>query len=188
MGRIGDTAAALGRSERGYTLIELLVATMMGFVVVGGAVTVFVGALHSEPRASSKADAIVRGRIAVERITRDVRQGADVVAASPSQLELVTYLPQASCVSTATKGAEACRVRYACAAGKCSRTVSRPDGSAAGAAVLVAGELSSNEVFSYAPSGAGAVPSYVGVELSFAMREGGPVVIADGASLRNGGA
>lgn len=189
MGRVADTAGALRRSEAGYTLIELLVAGMMAMVVLGGAVTVFIGAVRSEPRTSSKVSAIERGRIAVERITRELRQASDIAPGGSSGLEMITYLPQGSCVASSEEGAEPCSVTYACTVvGKCTRTVAQPDGSSPGAAVQVVDGLDSNEVFSYSSSGPEAEPEYVEVRLSFETREGGPVVVTDGAAPRNVGA
>jgi Tfp pilus assembly protein PilW len=188
--RLGDMAGRLRRSEGGYTLIELLVAGMMGMIVLGAGVTVFIGAVRSEPRASSKVSAIEQGRIAVERMTRELRQGFNVSGASGAGLSFVTYVPQSSCGgSPVTDSKEPCRVIYQCAGGKCTRSVAKPDGSAPGAAVQVVGGLSStNTVFSYSPVEPGVEPDYVGVTLSLTTREGGPVVVSDGAVLRNGGA
>lgn len=184
MTRIGERAAALRRSEGGFTLIELLVAATMGMVVLGGAVTVFIGAIHSEPRASSKITAIQQGRVAVERITRELRQGADVLPAGSSGLELITYLPHGACEASSEEGAEPCLVTYACTTVDCSRTVQDPGGGSAETTSQLVSGLSSSNVFSYSPDES--EPDYVGVRLSFATREGGPVVIADGAAPRNG--
>jgi type IV pilus assembly protein PilW len=184
MGRVGDTAGALRRSEQGFTLIELLVATMIGMVVLGGAVTVFVGAVRSEPRTASKVTAIQQGRVAIERITRELRQGLDVQTATGSQLEVVTYVNEDPCGGSPAGKSKACRVTYACTAGECSRTVAQPDGSSPGAATQVVSGLASTEVFDYSPPSE-TEPAYVDVELTFTTREGGPVVIADGVALRN---
>lgn len=187
MARLGDTAGALRRGEGGYTLIELLVAATIGMVVLGGAVTVFIGAVRSEPRTASQVSAVQQGRVAVERITRELRQGIDVPTAEPGLLELVTYLPPSSCGTAEAEAKEPCRVTYACTGEECARTVAEPDGGEPGAAVRAVGGLASTEVFTYSPSGLEAAPTYVGVELTFSTREGGPVVIADGAALRNSG-
>jgi type II secretory pathway pseudopilin PulG len=187
---IGDIAGGLRRSEGGYTLIELLVAATMGMVVMGGAVMVFIGAVRSEPRTSSQVAAIQQGRVVAERITRELRQGLEVVPAGASGLELVTYLPGGSCASSPGIEAEPCSVTYACGDGVCTRTVAQPDGSSPGAAAQAVSGLASDEVFTYSPPIEAAVepdPEYVGVEFAFAMQEGGPVVVADGATLRNGG-
>jgi Tfp pilus assembly protein PilW len=184
MARMGDRAGALPRSEGGFTLIELLVAATMGMVVLGGAVTVFIGAVRSEPRASSKVTAIQQGRVAVERITRELRQGVDVSTATPSQLSLITYVKQSPCGGAPATNAKACRVTYACTTVECTRTVQEAGGGSAGTTTQVVSGLSSGNVFTYSPDVTD--PDYVGIELSFATQEGGPVVIADGAALRNG--
>src|SRR5665811_836960 len=186
MAGIADRAGALRRSERGYTLIELLVAATVGMVVLGGAVTVFVGAVRSEPRTAEQVTAIQQGRVALERITRELRQGTDVTTATASQLAVVTYVKQASCAGAPASSSIACRVTYTCTAGACSRVVAEPDGSAPGAATEVIGGLSTTEVFSYSPSATD--PDYVGVSLQFdADRGGAPVALADGVTLRNRG-
>lgn len=185
MEQLGETAGALGHSERGMTLIELLVAATIGMVVLGGAVTVFIGAVRSEPRAADKVGSIQEGRVIVERITRELRQGVDVVAATPTTLELVTYVKQSSCTGGAASSSIACRVAYSCGEGACTRTVKKTDGTAVGPTVQVVDGLSSNEVFTYSSSEAGSDPEFVNVRLSFASLEGGPVVVADGVELRN---
>jgi len=187
MARIRERAGVLRRSEGGFTLIELLVAATMGLVVVGGAVTVFIGAIQSQSRTSTKITAIQQGRVAVERVTRELRQGADVTTATPSQLSLITYVKQSPCGGAAAANAKACRVTYACTTAECTRTVQEPTpGSAATTSPLVTG-LASGDVFTYSYSSGESQPDYIGVELSFGTQGGGPVVIADGTTLRNAG-
>jgi hypothetical protein len=186
MSRIREAVASLRRAEDGYTLIELLVASMMGIVVLGAAVMVFIGAVRSEPRTASKVAAIEQGRIAVERITRDVRQASSIPTYAPGQLALITYVRQSSCNGGAATTSIPCRVTYSCSVDACTRTVSQPNGSLPGPAVSVVTGLASGEPFVYA-EGSGE-PAYVEVELAFETREGGPVVIADGAATRNGAA
>jgi Tfp pilus assembly protein PilW len=185
MAWIGDRAGALRRSEGGFTLIELLVAATMGMVVLGGAVTVFIGAIQSEPRTSSKVTAIQQGRVVVERMTRELRQAVDVSTATPNQLSLVTYVKQSPCGGAPAANAKACQVTYACTTVACSRTVKEPDGSSAGTTSQIVSGLSSGNVFTYAPNQT--EPDYIGVELSLVTQGGGPVVISDGTALRNVG-
>jgi prepilin-type N-terminal cleavage/methylation domain-containing protein len=189
MGSIGDTAGALRRSERGFTLIELLVATTIGIMVLGGAVTVFLGAVRSEPRTSSHVTAVQEGRVVLERITRELRQGVEVVdtpTPTASQLALVTYVKQSTCGGAPAANSIACRVTFTCDEGACSRVVELPGGGSPGAPTQLVSGLATTNVFTYAPSAA--EPSYVGVELAFSTQPGtDPVVVADGAALRNGG-
>jgi type II secretory pathway component PulJ len=167
------------------TLIELLVATTLGMVVLGGAVTVFIGAVRSEPRTADKVSSLQQGRVVAERITRELRQGVDVIEATPSKLDLITYVKQSSCTGGAANSSIACRVVYACAAGACTRTVEEPNKSAAGPTMQVVDGLSSSQVFEYSSIAPASDPEFVDVRLSFTSREGGPVVVADGVSLRN---
>lgn len=180
--------AALRREEGGFTLIELLVASAIGLVVVAGAMSVFLSGVKSQPRASSKVAAIQQGRFTVERIVRELRQGLEVPqVASPqaptsSRLAIVTYVKASYCGGPAASSSIPCRVTYACAGGTCTRSVAQPDGSGAGPAVEVVEGLSSDEVFAYTPSATDA--SFVGVTLSLES-DGEPVVLGDGAALRN---
>ena len=119
MGRLADTAGVPGHSEDGWTLIELLVALTIGMVVLAGAVTVFIGAVRSEPRTSSKVSAVQEGRIAVERMTRELRQGIEVLdepAPTAAQIALLTYVKQATCGGLPSDTAIPCQVTYECEA------------------------------------------------------------------------
>jgi prepilin-type N-terminal cleavage/methylation domain-containing protein len=176
-------AAALRHEERGFTLIELLVATSLGLVVIGAALTMFVGAIHSQPRDTSKIAAMQQARTTADRITRELRQGLEVVPTpSASQLAVVTYVKQATCGGAAASTSIPCRVTYTCSGTTCTRVVAQPNGSAPGPAVTVASGLTGPSVFTYSPSTTD--PSYVGV--SFAVAGSGqPFTLRDGVTLRN---
>lgn len=185
MGAGRRAVAALRREERGLTLIELLVASAIGLVVVAGAMSIFLSGVKSQPRASSKVAAIQQGRFTVERIVRELRQGLEVPSpplSSGDHLELVTYVKATSCGGAAASTSIPCRVIYDCSGGACTRAVAQPDGSGAGPAVQVVEGLTSDEVFAYTPSATAA--SFVGVTLSLES-DGEPVVLGDGAALRN---
>lgn len=183
MARARKAVAALRREERGLTLIELLVAASLGLLVVGGAMTMFLSAVRSEPRTAAKVSAIQQARVTVERIGRELRQGLEVPAATSSHLEIVTYVKGTDCAGEPSSSATPCRVIYHCEGDNCTRAVAEPDGSGAGAAVLVATDLASTGIFSYEPGQA--EPTYVGIELAIANEGGDPIVLEDGAALRN---
>jgi prepilin-type N-terminal cleavage/methylation domain-containing protein len=176
--------AALRREERGLTLIELLIAAAVGLIVVGGAVTMFVGAVRSEPRAASKVAAIQQARTTVDRITRELRQGLETPTASPTQLAIVTYVKQSTCGGAAASTSIPCQVTYTCTGGKCTRVVAQPNGSAPGPAVQVVSGLASTSVFTYRYMPEATEPTYVGVSLSLTS-DGEPVTLSDGVALRN---
>jgi len=184
MARARKAVAALRREERGLTLIELLVAASLGLLVVGGAMTMFLSAVRSDPRTAAKVSAIQQARFTVERIARELRQGSEVPASSSSHLEIVTYVKTTGCSGGEAGGESiACRVIYDCEGDTCTRAVAEPDGSGAGAAITVATDLAAAGVFSYEPDEE--EPTYVGIELAVANEGGDPIVLSDGVALRN---
>lgn len=183
MARARKAVAALRRKESGFTLIELLVATTLGLLVVGGAMTMFLSAVRSEPRTAAQVSAIQQARVTVERIGRELRQGLEVPAANPEHLEIVTYVKGTDCAGVPSSSATPCRVIYHCEATSCTRAVAEPDGTGAGAAVLVATDLASSGIFTYEPGAE--EPTYVGIELAVANDGGDPIELEDGAALRN---
>jgi type II secretory pathway pseudopilin PulG len=168
------------------TLIELLIATAAGLVVIGGAFTMFAGAIHSQPRDSAKVAALQEARTTLDRITRELRQGLEVVSSSPTpsttQMAIVTYVKAATCGGAAASTAIPCRVQYTCGGTTCSRVVEQPNGGSPGPAVQVASGLTTPNVFNYSPSATD--PSYVGVSFSVAG-SGQPFVLSDGVAMRN---
>jgi len=183
MTRASKATTTLRREERGFTLIELMIATAVGLVVVGGALTMFIGAVRSEPRAASKVAAIQQARFTVDRITRELRQGLETPTTLANKLAIVTYVKAATCGGAAATTSIPCRVTYTCETGKCTRVVAQPNGSAPGPAVQVANGLASNNVFSYSPPSP-ADPTYVGVSFAFTS-DGQPITLTDGVALRN---
>jgi Tfp pilus assembly protein PilW len=182
MTRLRGAVAALRREERGLTLIELLIAASVGLVVVGGAMTMFIGAVRSEPRTTSKVVAIQQARTTVERITRELRQGLEIPTATSTELAIVTYVKAATCGGATATTSIPCRVTYECSAGQCTRVVAQPNGSAPGPVVPVATDLASDSVFSYLPSSTD--PTFVGVSLAVSS-DGEPITLSDGVALRN---
>lgn len=183
MPRASKAATTLRREEAGFTLIELMIATAVGLVVVGGALTMFIGAVRSEPRAASKVAAIQQARFTVDRITRELRQGEDVSTHQSNKLSILTYVKAVTCGGAAASTSIPCQVTYTCEAGKCTRLVAPPNGPAPGPAVQVASGLATNNVFSYSPPSP-ADPTYVGVSFAFTS-DGQPVTLTDGVALRN---
>lgn len=164
------------------TLVELLLAAVLGLVVIGGAFTMFAGAIHSQPRDSAKVVALQEARTTADRITRELRQGWETPTATASKLAIVTYVKAASCGGAAGSTAIPCRVTYTCSGTTCSRVVSQPNGSAPGPAVQVVEGLTSSSVFTFSPSAAD--PTYVGV--TFVLTGSGqPFTLSDGVALRN---
>lgn len=174
--------AALRRDERGFTLVELLIATSIGLVVVGAALAMFIGGVRSEPKTATKVAAIQDARVTLDRITRELRQALDVEEASPTELEIVTYVKATSCNGVAGGTSIPCKVTYSCDGDVCMRTVAQPDGSAPGTPTEVVDGLVSAEVFDPQPA---VDPTYIGVDFVLLSGDDDPVSLGDGVALRN---
>jgi Tfp pilus assembly protein PilW len=183
MPTVRSSSREILRETGGFTLVEMLVATVLSMIVIGGAVMAFTASIRSQPRIDSQANAIQQARTTMERLVRELRQGSSVSNASASQLSIVTYV-DSTCSGAAASTATQCRVTYACSSGTCTRRLAKPDGSSPTSAVRVVSGLSSSTVFSYSPSAAAA--AYVGVTLSFPAQDGNnAITLTDGAALRN---
>jgi Tfp pilus assembly protein PilW len=175
--------------DDGLTVPELLVATLIGLMVVGAAVTVFASAVRSQPQVSDRSHAIQEARTMAETLTRELRQGSNATTTSGDNLAILTYVPHAACGSTATGPATRCKVFYSCStAGTCTRTECPPNHTAVGAGcgptrTVVTG-LADNNVFTFSPRVPG--EAYVGVRLAFPATNGDDAItMEDGVALRN---
>ena len=177
------------REEGGYTLAEMLVAIMITLIAFSSALMVLNIAQTSQPQISHRSESIQEGRVWIERLTRELRQGATMVGTpTASSMTFLTYVQHTSCGSSTAGSSIQCRVSYVCTAGTCTRSERNPDGTGTGAADQVVTGLQSNSVFTYTPSAAGA--EYVGVSLRFPPSEEtgeteDAVTLQDGVSLRN---
>jgi prepilin-type N-terminal cleavage/methylation domain-containing protein len=177
------------RADGGFTLVELLVASAMVLVVLGGAGTMIVVTSKQSPRIADRSGDIQAAMVFQERIGREIRQGYRILNATPSSLELYTYRRVAACASTtplaSSAPAIACRVTYSCATdGTCTRSETDPAGTLAPRVEEVATGLMSNAIFSYSPDAT--APEYVTVRISLEAERGDDsVTLEDGFELRN---
>jgi Tfp pilus assembly protein PilW len=180
--RLGAT-----RSDAGFTLVELLVASAMGVVVLSGVTAMVIGVMRAQPDVSKRAQNISTGRWVLERLTRELRNGVAVVKATPSEVSFRTYVRRATCGGAASAGsapAIECKVTYSCTTTTCSRGEAPPTSESTGTMTPIFSENDGSEVFSYSPSAT--TPTYVGITLHIADPGGAPdLTISDGASLRN---
>jgi Tfp pilus assembly protein PilW len=169
------------RGEGGFTLPELLMASMLGLLVVGVAATMFVAAVRSQPNLNTKGIRITQARVLAERMVRELRQGRTVYTATATQLSFLTHLYNASCGS-ASGGF--CRVTYTCTTGgTCTRVQAKPDGSSASSPATVVTGLANGNVFSYLTGSGGT--NFVTVTFQYPAQNGGTgVKVSDGAALR----
>ena len=180
-----DQLRRMTRGEHGMTLTELLVAAASMIIVIAAAMTLIPVTLRTEERVREKAGAIQDGRVLVERLTRELRQGSAVIPTpTASTLSFRTYVHRSSCGGGAATTAIECRITYSCSAGTCTRTERNPDGTGSAAPVTLVTGLVSGSGFSYLPSSAS--PGHVTIRLIFPSDDGDDAItLEDGTSLRN---
>src|SRR5690349_3536525 len=102
--------------EAGMTLIELLVAMIMGIIVVGGATAMLISAVRAQPKQQEQAQSITTARYELERMTREIRNGVSVTASSSSGVSFVARVRRKACggevsTSSATPAIQ-CQIVY----------------------------------------------------------------------------
>jgi prepilin-type N-terminal cleavage/methylation domain-containing protein len=189
------------RGDAGFTLPELLVASMMGVILIAVAGSLVISAMKDQPGLTKRANNISTARWVTERLTREIRDGVVVDKATPSAVSFRTYVRRTSCGSSATlaSGSPAirCEVTYACDTTSCSRTETAPEVLSGGTATRIFSGIDSSNVFCYVPSAeedelsCGPAPedlstiTYIGIDLHIPNATGPGLTVSDGASLRN---
>jgi len=84
------------RDERGYTLIELLVATLAGTIVTGAMAAIVIVSVHFSSNYNDRVDANQEGRLAMQRITQAlnsscVSSGVTPIQSGSDQSHLIFY-------------------------------------------------------------------------------------------------
>lgn len=182
----------LAAEESGFTFPELIVAMTIGLIVIGGGMLVLQVAATQQPRASERSARIQQARTLIERVSRELRQGATVQGATATSLTVQTFVNTDVCGGATSAIAISCRITYACASGSCTRSVETDSGPSTS---VVAEGILAPEIFSYCEGvGASGVcdlpaatdPTYVGIELGYPREDGGEAItLADGVALRN---
>lgn len=187
MSRLRARLSAHG-SEAGLTLIELLVASAMGVVLLGAVGSMVVSAMRSQPEISERAQNISSARWVLERMTREIRNGVAVDEATTSTVSFRTYVRRASCggavATSSSSPAIECQVTYTCTTTACSRTETSPGVFEGGTATTIFSGIDDAGVFAYAPSAED--PTFVEITLHLPNPSGpADLTVSDGASLRN---
>jgi prepilin-type N-terminal cleavage/methylation domain-containing protein len=179
-------------AQSGFTIVELLLAAMIGLILITVASTVFITAGRTQPGQVQRGNAIQLARTTMERLTREVRQGSTVYPSTATQLSLLTFVHSATCGGAAANTAIQCKVTYTCTAGSCNRVEGPPPGGpgSAGAPVTVVSGLSGSNVFSYTPTCSATStlgsPGYICATLTFPGSNGDDAItVQDGAQPLN---
>lgn len=178
-----------GDREGGYTLIELLVASTMGVVILGAVGSLMISAMRDQPMISERAQTITTARWVLERLTRELRNGIAVTPtrATAQEVSFRTYVRRTACGSGVVPASSLpsieCQVTYRCTTTYCSRIEADP-GVYTGTATKIFEGIDNSNVFSYLPNAAEA--TFVKVTLQMPNPRGpAALTVSDGASLRN---
>jgi type II secretory pathway pseudopilin PulG len=171
------------------TLIEMLVASAMAIVILGGVSTVLVGAVRKQPEISERGELVQQARWVLERMTRELRDGITLKSSSASTITFEGYVRHTSCGSTAplspSASAIVCKITYSCSTTSCTRSETTPADAGVGTPVPIFSGIDSGNVFAVESSEDGG--TFVGINLSFPNPEGDAHLnISDGATLRGG--
>lgn len=174
--------------EAGMTLVELLVASAMGVVVMGAVVSLVIATVRDQPKISKETQNVSSARWMLERLTHELRNGIAVKEGTANRISFEGYVRHTTCGGTtvlaATSPAIKCRITWECTTTTCSRKETNP-GTLTGTARPVFSGLSSDQIFTYAPNVANATYVKATLQLPDPTSSGSPLVISSGASLRN---
>ena len=183
------TRIARTRAEDGFTLVELLVASAMGVVVMSAVAMLVISAVRDQPKISKQAQNITTARWVLERMTREIRGGIEIAPghAKADSVSFKAYVRRTTCGGTTVPASTAqpteCQITYTCNTTSCSRVEANP-GTFTGTARQIFSGIDSSQVFTYAPNET--KPTYVKVTLRLPNPSGtGALTVSDGASLRN---
>jgi prepilin-type N-terminal cleavage/methylation domain-containing protein len=189
------------RGDQGYTLIEMLIATLLALVVVGGPLSYIAFSANQENTASSRAVAERQAEAGVGQLTRDLREAQLITNSAGVNTTPVALTSTASTAGatfylpTVASTAAGLQVVWTCTiGGTCTRKLGT------GAAVIEIRGITSAAFAGTAASGSAtaANPSYVSinvqVQVTSQLDTGGThvakglqnsIVFQDGIALRN---
>ena len=158
--------------EEGFTLLELVVVTTLLMIVMVAILTSFEVVQKASVRESSRSEEVDRVRLAMEQMTKEIRQAADVRAgSSASFLDLDTYL-----------NGSAIHVSYTASGTSLKRTAN-------GVTLTLLDRLSTTSIFSYDPDVTN--PSVVTVTLEsspqYFKADTTLITLTSEIKIRNGG-
>lgn len=173
-----DRDPARGRAangEQGFTLVELLVATAIGLVVMLAIAGFATFAQRSQSDTGARADRLGAQRQALEQMTRELRQATTINTTTPGLVDFQVYGSAPGSVR---------QIRYDC---RTSQRCRRYEGPVPGSLTLTNDALVENvNTATFTTQTVAASQDYVGIELRVALPNRPlPIPLTDGVHLRN---
>jgi Tfp pilus assembly protein PilW len=176
------------KGEGGFTLVELLVSSAMGVIVMGAVASLVISAVREQPKISKEVQNVSNARWMLERLTHELRNGIAVKEGTASKISFEGYVRRTTCGGSTALAASSpaikCRITYECSTTSCTRKETSP-ATTTGVATKVFSGLASDQIFTYVPSVANATYVKATLRLPDPTSAGSPLVISSGASLRN---
>ena len=154
------------------TLIEFLTVMTMAIVVFAGAVGFYQVVVNRTEDTTARADTLSSSRVAMEQITRDIREGTTAtVGSGGASLTIVTPLEQ---------------IIYSCSAGSCTRSTKTLAGVTTGNPRVTISGLNASTVVFQSATITGAAHASIRVTLN-ATPDGRetPIALTEDVTLRN---
>ncbi|MDQ6779312.1 MAG: prepilin-type N-terminal cleavage/methylation domain-containing protein [Actinomycetota bacterium] len=172
------------RDERGLTLIELVIAMVLTLVIAGAAMTFMIVTLHQENVVASRSFATRQSEVALQRLTRELRQAQDILSTSTGSdttpvnvtygggtSSVSFYLPAAGSTAAGTLVTWTCTTNANCTRTACAASVVVANACPTGSSTVTITELTGVSSATITPFGAsgtqlasgagsGANPSY----------------------------
>jgi Tfp pilus assembly protein PilV len=108
------------REQAGATLVELMVAGVLGVLLLTVSFALYHESTRGEGTTGARSEGLQQAQVAMERMTRELRQGSSIVSVTPSTIVFETYVRSAVPPQR--------RVRYDCSADETCRRAQAPSG------------------------------------------------------------
>ena len=168
--------------ESGITMLEMILASAMSLLVLGAALGILMLFARQQPRVSEHGQRVQEVRLALERMTKDLRQTYEVNSSSSTSIDVRTFKRTDSGEHAVQR-----RVVYDCYSGSCTRQEGPIEGTLGSQQPLIT-DVTNTDIFSYEPDLVN--PTFLRIKLRFDVKESpndpaGPKTLSEGVQLRN---
>jgi Tfp pilus assembly protein PilW len=170
---------SLVRSERGLSLVELLVVMPMMAIVLLSIYALNNVGVKSQRETSDRVSTMQRQENGLERMTREMRQAVGFTPVSSQVIDAETYVRTSDANPSVQK-----RVRYECVNGSCVRYEGPSGGALTSGPETVVTSVRNVDVFFFEPNNVN--PNFVTVKLEIGVKGAtNPITLDGGFALRN---